>query len=400
MKVGWSHVRLAEVSEKITQGPNPKYDKSTDEAFRVLKTKDLYDAAIYYEKADRVSEAVFLDNLAAELKAGDVLLAIVGQGSINKCNVFESRQEARFIFTRALGLIRPKRSRLDPYFLKYFLQSSHGKGMVDAGIGGTSGQQVVTTTHLKSLEIPLPPLDEQQKIVAVLDDLFDSVDCARANAEANVRNARELFESVKLRALGRAGENCETVVLSDVANISSGLVDPRDDLYADMLHIGAGNMVSGADELVDVKTAREEKLISGKYIFDHRMVLYSKIRPYLRKAARPNFGGLCSADVYPLNPNPDKLNRDFLFHLLLGRHFTDYAISGSDRAGMPKVNREHMFAYTFQLPPLETQLQIAAVIDDAQIACAALYAMFRRKLCELDDLRQSLLQRAFAGELT
>jgi type I restriction enzyme S subunit len=71
---------------------------------------------------------------------------------------------------------------------------------------------------------------------------------------------------------------------------------------ADLPHVGAGNMITGSDELVGVMTAREEKLISGKYFFDETMVLYSKIRPYLRKAARPDFSGLCSADVYPCIP--------------------------------------------------------------------------------------------------
>ncbi len=56
------------------------------------------------------------------------------------------------------------------------------------------------------------------------------------------------------------------------------------------------------------------------------------------------------------------MDRDFLFHMLLGYDFTEYAISGSDRAGMPKVNRNHMFAYSFQLPPLEAQKEIAGLV--------------------------------------
>ena len=55
------------------------------------------------------------------------------------------------------------------------------------------------------------------------------------------------------------------------------------------------------------------------------MVLYSKIRPYLKKVARPDFQGLCSADIYPLKPTSNAITRDFLFHLLLTKGFTDYA---------------------------------------------------------------------------
>jgi type I restriction enzyme S subunit len=248
--------------------------------------------------------------------------------------------------------------------------------------------------------VPLPPLEEQQRIVAILDEALEGLARARTHAEANLQDARELFESIKANALDYNGPDRKTVVLCDVAEVTSGLVDPREAAYADMPHIGAGNMITGSDELVGVMTAREEKLISGKYLFDETMVLYSKIRPYLRKAARPDFGGLCSADVYPVKPVNAGLDRDFLFHLLLGHDFTEYAIQGSDRAGMPKVNRNHMFAYSFDLPPLEEQQKIAKVIDAAHIECQQLAELANAKLQSLDALRQSLLQKAFAGELT
>ncbi|MDP3194332.1 restriction endonuclease subunit S [Tabrizicola sp.] len=84
----------------------------------------------------------------------------------------------------------------------------------------------------------------------------------------------------------------------------------------------------------------------------------------------------------------------------MGHDFTEYAISGSDRAGMPKVNRNHMFAYTFDLPPLDAQRKIALVIDEAHKAYWELTDLAKQKLQSLSDLRQSLLQKAFAGELT
>jgi type I restriction enzyme S subunit len=75
--------------------------------------------------------------------------------------------------------------------------------------------------------------------------------------------------------------------LGEVCEISSTLVDPRKPDFINLLHIGAGNMISGTGELVDIKTAKEEGLKSGKFLFDRTMVLYSKIRPYLMKVARP-----------------------------------------------------------------------------------------------------------------
>jgi type I restriction enzyme S subunit len=167
----------------------------------------------------------------------------------------------------------------------------------------------------------------------------------------------------------------------------------------DLIHVGAGNIESETGVLAGLKTARDEGLISGKFTFDESTVLYSKIRPYLMKVARPDFDGLCSADVYPLTPVTNEITRDFLFYLLLSKPFTDYAIKGSARAGMPKVNRNHLFNYTTWLPPMNEQRRLASNLDELRDETRRLESFYQRKLAALDELKQSLLARAFAGEL-
>jgi type I restriction enzyme S subunit len=147
--------------------------------------------------------------------------------------------------------------------------------------------------------------------------------------------------------------------------------------------------------LIDVKTAEEEGLKSGKFLFDERVVLYSKIRPYLTKVARPKFRGLCSADIYPLSPSDDRLDRHFLFHLLLTPAFTDYAIIGSARAGMPKVNRDHLFAFEFVLPPLPEQQRIVGILDEAFEGIATAKANAEKNLQNARAIFESHLQGVF-----
>jgi type I restriction enzyme S subunit len=159
-------------------------------------------------------------------------------------------------------------------------------------------------------------------------------------------------------------------------------------------------MVSRTGELIEIQTAREEGLISGKFLFDEKMVLYSKIRPYLMKACIPDFKGLCSADVYPLSPIDGSIDRSYLFHLLMSQHFTAYAITGSGRAGMPKVNRDHLFKYRVSLPDISKQRQFAAKFDDLFAETMRLESIYQQKLAALAELKQSILQKAFAGELT
>ncbi len=241
------------------------------------------------------------------------------------------------------------------------------------------------------------PLPEQQRIVAILDKAFAAIDKAKANAEKNLKNAKELFESY-LQGIFEDG-NWETKELADVCEISSKLIDPRKSEFQNLIHIGAGNIESKKGTLLDLKTAEEENLISGKFLFDESMILYSKIRPYLMKVVNCEFKGLCSADIYPLVPKKGLLIKEYLFYLLLSKDFTDYAILGSQRAGMPKVNREHLFAYELQLPPIKVQQILVEKLCALSAETNRLESIYQQKLTDLEELKKSILQKAFNGEL-
>jgi type I restriction enzyme, S subunit len=282
-------------------------------------------------------------------------------------------------------------------FLYYYLY--HNVDLLNLlGTGATFKE--LSGGKLKEIPIPLPPLPEQKRIVGILDEAFAAIATAKANAEKNLANARELFQSYLQGVFANPGDGWEEKKLGEVCAITSTLVDPREDEFLDLTHVGAGNIDSQTSVFVKLKTAQEEGLISGKFLFDKSMVLYSKIRPYLMKVARPDFNGLCSADMYPLTPLPNEITRDYLFHLLLSKRFTDYAIQGSARAGMPKVNRKHLFEFKVWLPAVKKQKEIAIKIDALSAETKKLEAIYRQKLADLEELKKSVLQKAFNGELT
>jgi type I restriction enzyme, S subunit len=103
--------------------------------------------------------------------------------------------------------------------------------------------------------------------------------------------------------------------------------------------------------------------------------------------------------MYPLSPIQNVVTRDYLFHLLLSKHFTDYAIQRSARAGMPKVNREHLFSFKVWLPDVKKQKQLAANLDDLHEETQRLARLYERKLAALEALKKSLLHQAFSGAL-
>lgn len=293
------------------------------------------------------------------------------------------------------GLV-PK-DNLDTKYLYYFLSKSV-ELLNDLGSGTTFKE--LSKGSLEKVTIPLPTLIEQKRIVALLDTVFADLEQTRAKTEQNLKNARELFDSYLQQVFSQKGEGWVDGKMTDICEINTKLIDPKEDEYLDLLHIGAGNIVSNTGEIIKLQTAKEEGLISGKFVFDNSMILYSKIRPYLMKVCRPEFTGLCSADIYPLSPIKEVMDKDFLFYLLLSKDFTDYAISGSGRAGMPKVNRTHLFNYSVSIPPIEKQREFIIKINQVASQSQDLERIYKSKLVTIDELKKSILQKAFNGELT
>ena len=132
------------------------------------------------------------------------------------------------------------------------------------------------------------------------------------------------------------------VPLSEVCRVVEGQIDPRDAEYRDLPHINGEVIESGSGRLLSLRTAAEDGLISGKYLFAPGMVLYSKLRPYLRKVTIAPSRGVCSADMYPLMFDPERVDAHFAMFSLLAEPFTRYAVEESRRARMPKLNRAQL----------------------------------------------------------
>lgn len=241
---------------------------------------------------------------------------------------------------------------------------------------------------LNELKITFPPLAEQQRIVEKLDGAFAEIDRAIEYNQIISQRLKQVIEVTLDEISGLGGVE---VRLRNVVSINSSLVNPTREPYSSCLHIGAGNLMSMSNEIINVISAQEENLTSGKYPFDESTVLYSKIRPYLRKVHTPDFTGICSADMYPLTPNPISLQRSFLFYLLLSQKFTSYAVDGSARAGMPKVNQNHLFAYRFLLPSLSEQDAFSRRMDVVMEHTKSAASIYGQRYSAFTSLKSAIL---------
>ncbi len=144
-----------------------------------------------------------------------------------------------------------------------------------------------------------------------------------------------------------------------------------------------------------VETVGSAELKSNKFHFTDRHVLFGKLRPYLRKIARPEFSGICSTDIVPILPK-EGLSRDYLFYFLRTPATVELATSRCSGANLPRLSPKQLASFQIPLPPLAEQKRIVGILDAAD----ALRAKRRESLAQLDTLLQSTFLEMFGDPVT
>ena len=371
------HIKLGELFTK-TASVNPA--KHTDEEF------ELYSIPSYDNGMPDILKGSEIGSSKISIKENDVLLSRIVP-HIRRCWVVSKSNDVRKIGSSEWIVFRS--DKVIPYYLRYFLLSDSFHNRFIQTISGVGGSLMrARPSEVAKLKIPLPPLPIQQKIAQVLD----RADALRQRNRQIIRHYDQLAQSVFLEMFSHA--EGKLVNLEEVVKIQNGQVDPNVEPYSEMIHVGGANIESGTGNLINLKSAKEGMLISGKYLFTEDHVLYSKIRPYLNKVSKPGFTGICSADIYPIKPN-SSLTKEYLMFLLRSIAFLNYANNNSGRANIPKINRKDLLKFEFQLPSFKKQSQFTEIMNNIE----AQKQQQQHALAKSEELFQSLLQRAFKGEL-
>ena len=144
-----------------------------------------------------------------------------------------------------------------------------------------------------------------------------------------------------------------------------------------------------------IQTVGSAGLKSNKFQFSDRHVLFGKLRPYLRKIARPEFSGVCSTDIVPILPK-DGVSRDYLFYFLRTPDTVNLATRRCSGANLPRLSPKQLASFQIPLPPLPEQKRIARILDAAD----ALRAKRREALAQLDTLLQSTFLDMFGDPVS
>lgn len=154
----------------------------------------------------------------------------------------------------------------------------------------------------------------------------------------------------------------ERVRLGEVAGLGRVTVEPRD-IKAGTLYVGLENLTSSG-QFENVSGVDAGELGSNKFAFSSGCLLYGKLRPYLRKIAIPDFGGICSTDILPIIPDSKRIDVTYLKHFLRTDEMVSLAVSRCAGANLPRLNPKVLLDFEIPLPPLPVQRRIAAVLDE------------------------------------
>ncbi len=365
---------LGNVLESISGGGTPSRDVESyyEGSIPWVTIKDFHDQKYFYDSEEHITPQAVENSSTRIVPKNTVIIgARMAVGSVMITQVDTAiNQDIKALYAS---------KDIDVEYLYYWVQS---KKSLMASIATGTTVKGIRLESLLSLPIPLPPLPEQRRIAEILG----SVDAMIRNNTASKTKVLALREEALFHTFQPSQSN--VLPLSEACSIESSLVSPKSEAYRLSPHVAPDNIESATGVLFGIKTCAEDRVISGKYTFDSRDVLYSKIRPYLRKVALPTFTGLCSADMYPLRPNTSMVTRQYLYFLLLSPQFTMYANSTSARTGIPKINREELFSYEFPLPSLEDQNRICQALG----ALDQYYGLLKRADTQLTELKSGLMK--------
>lgn len=235
-------------------------------------------------------------------------------------------------------------------------------------------------------------LPEQQHIVAILDESFVAIAKAKANAEQNHKNAKELFESYLQSVFAHKGVGWEEKSLVEVCDY-----DKTPNRTADLIYVGLEDIQSNTGKLVGPLIPRSVKSLT--FHFNNEHVLYGRLRPYLNKVLLPDFEGHCSTEIFPIRPKKNILDRSFLFHWLIATETMNKINATWTGATLPRANMNAVLEFKINIPPIKEQLSIVNKLDSLSKETKKLEAIYQQKVNDLEELKKSVLQKAFNDEL-
>ena len=340
-----------------------------------------------------VSEAAYRFLKKSSLIPGDLVMSNVGEPG----NMFVVPDLGR---PMTLGpnsvLLRCNLEKCLNQFLFYYFSSHVGRSQINSISEGVA-QKKFNKTAFRALNLLVPPLSEQQRIVTLLNEAFDGIATAKANAEKNLQNARAIFESHLQETFTEQREGFEETTLGKVCNFIGGSQPPKS--------VFMQNKTAENIRLIQIRDYKSDKHLVyiprslARRFCDANEVMIGRYGPPLFQILR-GLEGAYNVALMKAVPDEKRLTRDYLFYFLKHSAILEYVIYHSSRAaGQIGLTKDTLEPYPIFLPTLDKHFELVERTMELEVEAQRLESICQQKLTALSDLKKSLLHRAFSGEL-
>ncbi|MDB4425419.1 restriction endonuclease subunit S [Akkermansiaceae bacterium] len=370
MREDWQTVKLGDVLKTSSGGTPTRSRKEYYEGGKIpwLMSGEVAQGNVYEAKKFITEEG--LKNSSAKMFPPETVLVAMYGATAGQVGILRVESTTN----QAVCGIFPSQEYV-PEFLYYSILQQQ-KDLIKAATG--NAQPNISQTKIKDIQIPLPPLAEQERIVSILDKAFEGIDKAIAQTEQNLASARELFESY-LNSLDFSKHS-----LGQYVTIRTGKLN--------------ANAAVDEGEYPFFTCSREISRINA-YAFDMEAILLAGNNASGDFNVK-HYAGKFNAyqRTYVISAKEDSLDYRFLYHQL-NKSLKELKRSAVG-AGTKFLKLGMIQDLKIQVPSVEQQQATAKTLDQLLGRSSKLEALYTQKLKDLKELKQSLLQQAFAGELT
>lgn len=264
------------------------------------------------------------------------------------------------IVTNEFPAFAVKTTDCNPSLLVALLTCEQFYGQIEAKVSGASGRRRMEPEELLDMQIPLPRIERHDAIAGELGKL--STMQTYANNFISAWDV-DLFLSF----------DGEPMLLGELADVDAKVIKDLSTV-ADVRYVGGEHIESGTGRLIATQTVAEAGIIGPSYPFQAGQIVYSKVRPNLRKCFFADFDGVCSSDIYPYTMKSERITAKYLALVLTSSWFAEQTREFQERAGMPKVNRDQLATIRVIVPSIEDQWRCIKSYEVGRLAIDGLEA--------------------------
>jgi len=387
MKEGWETKCLEEVciiGDGNHSGNYPKSKEMVFEGVPFIRGTNLIDGKVSADDMRFITSEKHEILKKGHLKTGDILFT--NRGQVGKKAIVDKRFDGANLNSQVAWF--RCNEHINNRYMFYNLESPEVLSFISKNTNGTALQQL-TIRQIRKLQLVVPPLTEQKQIVEILDKAFTAIDQAKANIEKNIQNAKEFSDS-KMEELFEelASEYAPVPIAEACDKIFAGGDAPKDNFSKDKT------------EEFNIPIIANAVKKNGLYGYTNEARV---TQPSITIAARGSGTGHTEYREYPftpivrlivLTPNTEKINVEFLMYAI-----KNLTIMRSGSA-IPQLTVPMIKGYSIPAPRLHEQVQIVDILNKLDVHLVEYKLRAAQKLESLKELKKSILQKAFAGELT